>query len=273
MNARVLLVLALTLVGCFGGLDDDPILMLSSTEALEEGRGLLAQDKPKEARPYFLHAFEVEPNSATGREGLLLASDSFFRSGGEANLIKAEARYRDFVNRFPTSEHAAYAQFQIGLSLARRVVKPDRDQSVSEQALVALDDVRRFYPTSTYAEQATVEMALVRNRIAEHDYLVGRFYIRFGMPYSAIQRFEGILENYADYPDQDKVLFQLCRAHVKRGAPGDAALASGYCGRLERDFPESEFAGKISKPPPLPIEELEVDEEDDTSSESADTGV
>jgi outer membrane protein assembly factor BamD len=244
--AVAVLALALAVLGC-GSRREDPILQLSSQEALEQGRTLMAEGKWDQARRYFIHAFEVEPNSATGREGLLLAADAFFMAGGPENLIKAEARYRDFVNRFPTSEHAAYAQFQIGLALSRRIVKPDRDQSVSKQALEALEDVERFYPASNYAAEAKLEMERVRGHLAEHDYLVGRFYQRYGLPHSAIERYDYLLEHYPGYPERDKVLYHLCEAYRARRTPGDGDLARATCQRLESEFPESEYVAKIPK--------------------------
>ena len=244
---RALLGGALLLGACGGGGREDPILQLSSEEALEEGRKLMAEGKLAPARKYFIHAFEVEPNSASGREGLLLAADAYFMAGGQDNLIKAEARYRDFVNRFPTSEHAAYAQFQIGLTLSRRIAKPDRDQSISKQALESLEDVERFYPTSEFAAQATEEAEQVRAHLAEHDYMVGRFYERFGLPNSAIDRYEYLLENYADYAEKDKVLYHLCTAYLARKGQGDRDLARETCQRLESEYPESKYVEKIPK--------------------------
>ena len=264
------LLLALVLAAC-GGMRDDPILELSSAEALAEGRKLMAEGKFNPARRYFIHAFEVEPNSATGREGLLLAADAYFMAGGEDNLIKADARYRDFVNRFPTSEHAAYAQFQIGLSQSRRIVKPDRDQSISKQALQSLEDVRRFYPTSTYAAQAAEEIERVRDHLAEHDYLVGRFYQRFGLPYSAIQRYEYLLENYPDYDEKDKVLYHLCTAYADRRGEGDGQRARDVCDRLAREYPESEYVAKIPKKWPEDPKKPSAPSRPDEQDEPADT--
>ena len=110
--------------GCRSGGGDDPVLRLSSAEALEQGKELMAQEKYSKARRYLSQAFEVEPNSRSGREGLLLLADSYYLAGGEVNWIQAEAKYRDFLNRFPTSDQAAYAQYQIANSLAERVEKP-----------------------------------------------------------------------------------------------------------------------------------------------------
>jgi len=234
-------------LGACGGTKEDPILQLSSQEALEEGKKLMAGGHWGPARKYLIHAFEVEPNSASGREGLLLAADCYFKAGGEDNLIKAEARYRDFVNRFPTSEHAAYAQFQIGLTQSKRIAKPDRDQSIAKQAIGSLEDVERFYPTSEFAEQAKQERELVSGRLADHDFLVGRFYERYGMPNSAIDRYVYLLDNYPDYAEKDKVLYHLCEAYLNRKAKGDTDLARATCGRLENEYPESEYVAKIPK--------------------------
>jgi outer membrane protein assembly factor BamD len=266
-------VLVCLLAGCGGGLKDDPILALASVEALEEGKKLLAEGKYTQARPYFTHAFEVEPNSVSGREGLLLAADAMFLAGGEQNLIKAESRYRDFVNRFPTSEHTAYAQFQIGLCLANRVVRPDRDQSVTVEAISALLDVQRFYPTSTYSQQASEEIGRLRSRQAEHDYVVGRFYQRFGIPFAAAQRYEHILENYPDYGEPDKILLQLCRLYTVRPDGQQVNKGLAYCSRLAEEHPDSPWVKKIPKKLPDAIEEVEADADDDSVAVSSESGL
>ncbi|HTQ81428.1 MAG TPA: outer membrane protein assembly factor BamD, partial [Thermoanaerobaculia bacterium] len=148
----LLLVFAgLGLAGCHGGAKQDPILQLSAEEALAQGKSWVAKEKYARARPYFTHAYEVEPNSATGREALLLAADTYYLEGGSTNYIQSEAKYRDYLNRFPTSDQAAYVQFQIANSLAKRMERPDRDQAVTRKAFEAYQDLIRLYPTSEYA--------------------------------------------------------------------------------------------------------------------------
>lgn len=244
----------LALSACRHGVEDDPILQLSAGEALVEGKKLLAGEKFGQARKYLSHAFEVEPNSLQGREALLLVADAHFLEGGEDNSISAEAKYRDFLNRFPTSDRGAYVQFQIGSALANRMERPDRDQAVTIKALSALEDLLRVYPTSEYAAAARDKIREVRANLAAHELEVGRFYLRFGLPKAAMLRFVGMLENYPDYPDRDAALFDLGRAYARLGqqADADATFAD-----LKRQFPESPFIEEISKvkmaaPPPAP---------------------
>lgn len=235
--------------GCRSNPAEDPILRLSAAEALAEGKELMAQGKYVRAQRYLSQAYEVEPNSIAGREGLLLLADSFYLAGGETNWIQAEAKYRDFLNRFPTSEQAAYAQFQIANSLAKRVKKPNRDQTASEKALTAYQELLRLYPTSEYAAQAEQEIAVVRDRIAESEFVVGDFYLRYRYPGGAIQRFESMLEDFPDYSQRDKVLYHLGVAYQRSANPLHAAKAAETFARLAREYPDSRWLDEV---PDLP---------------------
>lgn len=252
-----LLLLAVCLLApftaCKSGPGTDPILRLSAQEALERGKELMAEEKYFRARDYLTHAYEVEPNSVAGREGLLLAADSFYKDGGRSNLVQAEARYRDFINRFPTSDRAPYAQFQIANSLAQRMGRPDRDLSATEEALTAYQDLIRLYPTSEYAAQAREKIRLVKENLAEHEFLVGDFYLRYRLPPAAVNRFEYLLENYPGYSEKDKVLYKLGVAYLEGRQPEKARETFD---RLEREYPQSEYLAELPEvPAPQPEED------------------
>jgi outer membrane protein assembly factor BamD len=239
----LLAVAALALAGCrSGGAPQDPILRLSAEESLAQGKDLLAREKYGAARPYFTHAFEVEPNSAIGREALLLAADTYYLQGGTTNYVQAEAKYRDFLNRFPTSDQAAYVQFQIANSLAKRMEKPDRDQSVTRKALEAYEALIRLYPTSEYASQAQEQMNAVLVNLAEHEFQIGRFYQRYGAPVAAAERYEYLLATYPQYKEKDKVIYYLAVAYVGAGRVDDAVKTFE---RLQSEYPQSPFLREI----------------------------
>jgi len=248
LRTVVLLLLALGLAaGCHSAKKADPILRLSAEESFKEGKRLFGVKKYGQARPYFTHAYEVEPNSATGRESLLLASDSLFLEGSDANLLQAEARYRDFQNRFPTSDRAAYVQLQIGRSLAGRMARPDRDQKVTVQAREAFEELLQSYPTSAEAAQALPYLKKVKDSLAGHDFVVGQFYLRFGLPGSAIKRFETVLGQYPEFSRTDETLYQLVLAceRVKKKEDADR-----YWRRLREEFPGSQWTKLLAKKRP-----------------------
>jgi outer membrane protein assembly factor BamD len=230
--------------GCRSSIEDDPILKLSAAESLAEGKRLIEAKKYGRARPYLTHAFEIEPNSPSGREALLLVADALFLEGGETNWIQAEAKYRDFQNRFPTSDRAAYVQFQIASTLAKRVERPDRDQTATLKAVTAYEDLLRLYPTSEYVDEARSSLEVVRSQLAEHEFVVGRFYLRFGLPNASVKRLEGLLDRFPAYAERDKALFHLALAYRKLERADDA---QGAFARLREEFPGSRWIAKIPK--------------------------
>jgi outer membrane protein assembly factor BamD len=234
--------LLLASAGCKSGAPKDPILRLSAEESLASGKDLLTKKKYETARPYFTHAFEVEPNSGIGRDALLLAADTYYLQTGNANYIQAEAKYRDFLNRFPTSEQSAYVQFQIANSLAKRMERPDRDQAVTRKALEAYQDLIRLYPTSEYAARSTEQSKVVLASLAEHEFVIGDFYLRFGIPRAACERFEYMLSSYPDYQERDKVIFTLGVAYDKNHQFDEARKTFEI---LRQQFPQSAYVRRI----------------------------
>ncbi len=244
--ACALVPLLLAAAAC-GGKRDDPILRLSATEALDLGKQYLEQEKYYKARRHLTHAFEVEPNSRNGREALLLAADAYYLDGGSDNYIKCEAKYRDFLNRFPTSDRADYAQFRVASCLAKRVEKPDRDQKVTHDALAAFEELLRLYPTSEYVPQARQEIQVVTDRLAAHELIIGEFYSDFygqGICQATIQRLEDLPEQYPNFSQMDSVYYHLGVAYrrCRLGDDADRAFET-----LRRDYPDSEFIAKMEK--------------------------
>jgi outer membrane protein assembly factor BamD len=245
LKTALLVLLALTAASCRSGPKEDPILRLGAEESLAQGKELMAKKKYGRARPYFTHTFEIEPNSGVGREGLLLAADTYYLEEGSANYVQAEAKYRDYLNRFPTSAQAPYVQFQIANSLAKRMEKPDRDQSGTRKALDAYQELIRLYPTSEYAQQAQEQIKLVQANLAEHEFQIGRFYLRYGLPFAAIERFDYLLATYPSYHDRAKVYYHLGVAHQKMGHTEEAQKAFD---RLRTEAPDSPWIAEIPAP-------------------------
>lgn len=254
VHLSLFLLLAVTLgavAGCGGGLKDDPVLRLSAEEALAEGTRLMTERKYRLARKYLIHAFEVQPNSASGRDGLLLAADALFFAGGGTNLVEAESRYRDFLNRFPTSERAAYAQYQIAQCLVRRMEKPNRDQATTRQAKSAFEDLLRLHPTSSYASEAQEGITVAEQRLAEAEEVVAKFYIRYGWVLGAARRYETIVSDYPEFSGREGVLYELCRLYRTEIEP--IADGSDPCALLAEEFPTSSYLSRLPESTPKEV--------------------
>lgn len=235
--------LLIAAIGC--SKREDPVLKLSAAEALEQGKALLEDEKYFKATKYLTHAFEVEPNSRSGREALLLAADALYLQGGTDNFIKCEAKYRDFLNRFPTSDRSDYAQYKVAACLAARAERPDRDQKITRDALAAFEELMRLFPTSENLDEARQQVRDLTDRLAMHELVVGEFYNnygRYGICEATSRRLETIQREYPEFRQMDAVLFHLGVAYSRCRKPEEAKLAFADLGRR---FPDSEYLGKL----------------------------
>ncbi len=128
--------------------------------------------------------------------------------------------------------------------VAERIERPDRDQGTTRKALASYQDLLRLFPTSEYAAQAREKISTVRLNLAEHEFVVGRFYLRFGAPKAAVGRFEAILKDYPEYLDKDKVIYHLGLALTANEEPDAAQKAFE---RLRTEYPKSRYVEEVPK--------------------------
>jgi outer membrane protein assembly factor BamD (BamD/ComL family) len=85
-------------------------------------------------------------------------------------------------------------------------------------------------------------MQAVLVNLAEHEFEIGRFYYRFGVPLAAIERFTYMLSAYPQYKEQDKVLYNLGLAYVAGNQDDNAVKTFGL---LREQYPKSPYVQQI----------------------------
>jgi tetratricopeptide (TPR) repeat protein len=123
----------------------------ASDEALfKAGQDAVKKDTEK-ARLYFRQVIESFPKSFYAQRAKLAIADSYFAKGDEGSMILAASEYREFIQLYPFSPSAPYAQYQIAMSYFKKALKPGRDQTKTQQALVEFRKVLANFPTSEEA--------------------------------------------------------------------------------------------------------------------------
>ena len=248
--------LAFSAAACSGTKKPDRItqeLLSQSKETLfGKGKALIEKKRYETGRKYLSFVFESYPNDPLGREALLLVADSYFRQGRTTGYTEARFRYRDYVNRYPSTPQRDYARYQFAVCYDKEHEKPDRDQTSTREALEQYRALVREYPDSTFATAARDRIRKLSDLLAEHEFAVGYFYIRKGAPGAALSRFTSLEQRYPDYGAKDKLFFYSAQALRRLGREQEA---SSYLARLLEEFPESEYAKKArdgaekTKPP------------------------
>jgi outer membrane protein assembly factor BamD len=97
------------------------------------------------------------------------------------------------------------------------------------------------YPPSIFTEAAREKIVICRRSLAEHEFLVGKFYFRKRNYQGAVGRFEAILVAYPDTEVVPKALFYMGRAFMNLSLDDKAKTVFL---EITHQYPNSEYASK-----------------------------
>ena len=219
-------------------------LNLTKEQGFQHGEEWFAKKKWTRARSYYQYVYENYPNDPLGRRALLRIADTYFMQGDAVNLVEAQYKYRDFINRYPGSDRADYAMLQIAMVSYKQMERPDRDQAKTREALEKFDDMLRAYPRSPLHAEAEARRQDVVNRLAKHEHLVARYYMKRGSWNAALLRLNGLIDQYGQYNERDAAFFDLATSLDHLGRKGEARL---YYERVVSEFPKSAYASRAKR--------------------------
>jgi outer membrane protein assembly factor BamD len=139
------------------------------------------------------------------KDGAVDAADEFLRE----EPTNSSDDYAWYMKGLIYFEHVPFALERfLGVDMAR---KPPVDILKS---VAAFNTVVMMYPRSQYAHDALHRMIYLRNRLAQYDIYVARYYVRRGAYLAAAQRANEVIQQYDGAPaDQDalRILLQCYR--------------------------------------------------------------
>ncbi len=232
--------LAVSLGACssfnlFGNKDDTPPDE-PADRLYNEGLFLLNQKKdPKEAVKKFEEVDRQHPYSEWARKSLLMSSYAYYEARSYEDSVTAAKRY---IALHPGSPDAAYAQYLIASSYFDEIPDITRDQSRTEKALAALDEVARKYPDTEYAVSSKQKMAVARDQLAGKEMQTGRYYLEKKDYTGAINRFKVVVTRYQTTRQVEEALMRLTEAYMALGIVAEAQTAAAVLGH---NFPDSEW--------------------------------
>ncbi len=121
----------------------------------------------------------------------------------------AESDYETFVNLHPANENLPYAMYQIGMCHYLQILGIDRDQTETMSTVKEFEKLMTRFPTSRFSFLAEKKVKECKNRLAEHEFYIGKLYFRMKQYKAALRRFEHLSHNYANVGLDYKVKFYL----------------------------------------------------------------
>jgi outer membrane protein assembly factor BamD len=147
------------------------------------------------------------PFAAETRQSRLDVIYAYYRAGESESAIDAADT---FIRENPTHPRIDYAWYLKGLTdfermpnFLERWFRVDMDQrppNMARRAFAAFATVIEQYPTSEYAHDSRRRMVYLRNRLADYEIAVARYYVDRGAFVAAAQRAKVAIEEFDGAP-------------------------------------------------------------------------
>jgi outer membrane protein assembly factor BamD len=157
--------------------------------------------------------FPFSPQARQGRLDLIYV---YYRKGDKDAATDAA---EEFLRENPTHPRVDYAYYMEGMINFERtpfsierwfgVNMARRPPSTALKAITAFNKVVTQYPKSVYADDALRRLIYLRNRLAEYEMFVARYYIKRGAYMAAAQRAQDVIDQYDGAPAQRDALLVL----------------------------------------------------------------
>ncbi len=154
------------------------------------------------------------------------------------NFEDAAITYAAFLKEHPRDERLAEVLYFLGMSYYKQMRSKDRDQTAAINASRTFQRLLNDYPSDKRVEEAGFLLQRCRNRLAEHEVYVGRFYLKTGKYQASVNRLRGILEKFPNYYYRDEAFFYLGTAYLKLQQKKEAADTFNT---LFDQFPNSQY--------------------------------
>lgn len=235
----VLAAFGLLLSGCTrggAGRPTDTAYVARDVESLYDAAKLrLDRGDLRQAAALFDEVERQHPYSPWARRAQLMGAFAYYAGRNYSQSIQAAQR---FLSIHPGNHEAPYAYYLIGMCYYEQISDVDRDQSVTQQALQAFQELVRRYPDSQYAADARLKMDLLNDHLAGKDMEIGRFYERASLWLAAELRFRRVIENYQTTSHVPEALYRLVETNLALGVPEEAKR---YAAVLGANYPGSKW--------------------------------
>ena len=228
--------LVLVSVGACGTSDEKTDFVERPVEDLyNEAYNLAEGGSWKQAASLFDEVERQHPYSVWATKAQLMAAYSHYQVNEYDEALAALDR---FIELHPGNRDIAYAYYLRALCFYEQISDVARDQSMTEDALEALQDVVKRFPDSSYARDARLKIDLTRDNLAGKEMDIGRWYQRQGEYLAAINRYRSVVEKYQTTVHVPEALHRLTESYLALGVVPEAQMAAAVLGH---NYPDSEW--------------------------------
>ncbi len=231
-------VLLLAVCGCATTGSKNVAPIPSADDAFRKGENLLKNGHYDEARQAYNSVKEVDPEKTYEPLVEIRLGDSYYE---QERYDEAEVEYKRFLDLHPQNKAAPYVKYQLGMCNFKQIGFPDRDPSFAVSSVKYFGELLKDFPNNPYEEEAKEKLRIAREKVAEHEFVVGSYYYRTDDYKAAAGRFKGIIADYPGSKDEPETLYYLADSYIRLK---DYTAAKDTLAVLYKEYPNNRMAVK-----------------------------
>lgn len=202
-------------------------------ELYNEATDFMEKKDYREAARGFEEVERQHPYSQWATRAQLMTGYALYQAMDYDGAITA---LDQFIRIHPGNDSIAYAYYLRALCDYERLADVRRDQSYAQSALKQLQAIISRFPTTTYAKDAVLKIALVNDHLAGAEMEVGRNYMTQKLFTAAVGRFKTVVEKYQTTSHVPEALHRLVECYLAIGITKEAQATAAVLGH---NFPGS----------------------------------
>jgi len=212
------------------------------------------------AKADYEHAQEIIDSGDYGKASLFLekfaSKHPYSQHLAAAELLHIYAAFKDneyvlsetlstrFITSHPRHPDMAYAQYMLAMSHFKQTVGAQRDPAPTQHSIEAFNKLIKEFPESIYVSEAKIHLQNLRNKLAEHELYVGKFYFERDKFVAATNRFQVVLKKYQTSPAIEESLYYLSASFAALKLTDNARDTAIL---LRHNYPKSNWSEKAAK--------------------------
>ena len=211
--------------------DPDKFLFDRGNENLGRKRWIVS-------REYFRQLVDSYPQSPYRADAKLGIGDTYMGERSAESYVLAINEFREFLNFYPTSPRAHYAQFKLAMAHFNQMKSPMRDQTETRDAIRELQVYVQKYADKPLIDDAKQKLREAKDRLDEWELGVAEHYYRIKWYPGAIGRLQPLIKTDPEFTGRDKAYYLLAASYEKVKQP---AQALPMYERIVNEFERSDY--------------------------------
>lgn len=222
-------------IACSSKKKEDKLANIPPEKLYSEGITKMKQNSYTEAIEYLDRISQEYPYSPLAGKAQLMESYAYYKM---SKFEMAIASLQDYIALYPGEKEVEYAYYLKALCYYDQISNSKLDQSITEDALDAINELINRFPESEYAKDARLKRNLVLDHLAGKEMEVGRFYLKKEDVISAINRFQVVVKEYQTTSQIEEALYRLVECYHILGVDVEAKK---YAAVLGNNYPDGRW--------------------------------